>query len=87
MMKSSKTRFSRCIYAPDSLCWERLGSFLPRMTPPSTFSTGKHVSTINPYLSGGTKDLHAASLVLEPLARYDENGHDGAVSGDGHSDS
>ncbi|MEO8396989.1 MAG: peptide ABC transporter substrate-binding protein, partial [Chloroflexota bacterium] len=31
-------------------------------------------STVNPYLSGGTKDLHAASLVVEPLARYDENG-------------
>lgn len=30
------------------------------------------VSTMNPYLSGGTKDLHAASLVVEPLARYDE---------------
>jgi peptide/nickel transport system substrate-binding protein len=32
-------------------------------------------STMNPYLSGGTKDIHAASLVLEPLARYDENGN------------
>ena len=32
-------------------------------------------STLNPYLSGGTKDLHAASLILEPLARYDENGN------------
>ncbi|HSH01277.1 MAG TPA: peptide ABC transporter substrate-binding protein [Anaerolineae bacterium] len=32
-------------------------------------------STLNPYLSGGTKDIHAASLVLEPLARYDENGN------------
>lgn len=31
------------------------------------------ISTMNPYLSGGTKDLHAASLSLEPLARYDEN--------------
>ena len=31
-------------------------------------------SIMNPYLSGGTKDLEAASLVLEPLARYDENG-------------
>ena len=32
------------------------------------------VSTANPYLSGGTKDIEAASLVLEPLARYDETG-------------
>ncbi|MFQ1700213.1 peptide ABC transporter substrate-binding protein [Loktanella agnita] len=31
-------------------------------------------SIMNPYLSGGTKDIEAASLVLEPLARYDENG-------------
>ena len=32
------------------------------------------VSTLNPYLSGGTKDIEAASLVLEPLARYDDTG-------------
>ena len=32
------------------------------------------VSTLNPYLSGGTKDIEAASLVLEPLARYDDSG-------------
>ncbi|QYX58557.1 peptide ABC transporter substrate-binding protein [Roseovarius sp. SCSIO 43702] len=31
-------------------------------------------STLNPYLTGGTKDIEAASSVLEPLARYDENG-------------
>ncbi len=31
-------------------------------------------SIMNPYLSGGTKDLEAASLVVEPLARYDETG-------------
>jgi peptide/nickel transport system substrate-binding protein len=30
------------------------------------------VSNMNPYLSGGTKEIDAASLVLEPLARYDE---------------
>jgi peptide/nickel transport system substrate-binding protein len=30
------------------------------------------VSIMNPYLSGGTKDVEASSLVLEPLARYDE---------------
>ena len=29
---------------------------------------------LNPYLSGGTKDSEAASLVLESLAGYDENG-------------
>jgi peptide/nickel transport system substrate-binding protein len=32
-------------------------------------------STMNPYLSGGTKELEAASLVLEPLARYDQGGN------------
>ncbi len=32
------------------------------------------VSIMTPYLSGGTKDLQGASLVLEPLARYDEKG-------------
>ncbi|MCA9982570.1 MAG: hypothetical protein KDD89_17160, partial [Anaerolineales bacterium] len=32
-------------------------------------------STLNPYLSGGTKDIEAASVILEPLARYDENGN------------
>ncbi len=31
-------------------------------------------SILNPYLSGGTKDLEAASLILEPLARHDETG-------------
>jgi len=32
-------------------------------------------SIMNPYLSGGTKDLEASSMVLEPLVRYDENGN------------
>lgn len=32
------------------------------------------VSIMTPYLSSGTKDLEAASLVLEPLARFDETG-------------
>ena len=32
-------------------------------------------STLNPYLSGGTKDIEAASVILEPLARYDEAGN------------
>ncbi|NDW44750.1 peptide ABC transporter substrate-binding protein [Ruegeria sp. PrR005] len=31
-------------------------------------------SILNPFLSGGTKDVESASLVIEPLARYDENG-------------
>lgn len=31
-------------------------------------------SILNPFLSAGTKDVKAASLMLEPLARYDEIG-------------
>ncbi|MGV8987383.1 MAG: peptide ABC transporter substrate-binding protein [Cypionkella sp.] len=31
-------------------------------------------SIMNPYLSGGTKDLEASSLVLEPLAGFDDKG-------------
>ena len=31
-------------------------------------------SILNPFLSGGTKDVEASSLVIEPLARYNENG-------------
>ncbi|MDH2405283.1 peptide ABC transporter substrate-binding protein [Bradyrhizobium sp. SSUT18] len=31
-------------------------------------------SILNPYLSGGIKDVDASSLVIEPLAHYDENG-------------
>ncbi len=31
-------------------------------------------SIMNPFLSGGTKDVEASSLVIEPLARYDETG-------------
>jgi peptide/nickel transport system substrate-binding protein len=32
------------------------------------------VSIMNAYLSGGTKDIEVGSLVLEPLAGYDQNG-------------
>ena len=31
-------------------------------------------SIMNPFLSGGTKDIEAASLVFEPLGRYDQTG-------------
>lgn len=51
--------------------------------PPSTEPANRHLnilywqapSTLNPYLSGGTKEIEAASLVLEPLAHYDEHGN------------
>ena len=32
------------------------------------------VSIMNPYLSGGTKDIYAASMVLEPLAGLSPEG-------------
>ena len=31
-------------------------------------------SILNPFLSGGTKDVESASMVIEPLARYNEKG-------------
>jgi peptide/nickel transport system substrate-binding protein len=31
-------------------------------------------SILNPFLSGGTKDIESASMILEPLARFDETG-------------
>lgn len=30
------------------------------------------VSTLNPYLSAGTKEVYSSSMIIEPLARYDE---------------
>ncbi|MDQ1195186.1 peptide ABC transporter substrate-binding protein [Agrobacterium sp. SORGH_AS 787] len=32
------------------------------------------VSTLNPYLSGGTKEEYSSSMIIEPLARYNEKG-------------
>ncbi len=32
-------------------------------------------SILNPYLSGGTKDLESSSLVIEPLGRHDSDGN------------
>ena len=31
-------------------------------------------SILNPYLSGGTKDVESASLVIEPMGRYNQDG-------------
>ena len=31
-------------------------------------------SILNPYLSGGTKDVESSSIVIEPLARHDQTG-------------
>jgi peptide/nickel transport system substrate-binding protein len=32
-------------------------------------------SILNPFLSGGTKDVDASSIIIEPLAHYDETGN------------
>lgn len=32
-------------------------------------------SILNPFLSGGTKDIESASMVIEPLGRYDQDGN------------
>ncbi|MEM1389176.1 MAG: peptide ABC transporter substrate-binding protein [Pseudomonadota bacterium] len=32
-------------------------------------------SILNPFLSGGTKDVESSSLIVEPLARYDSGGN------------
>ena len=32
-------------------------------------------SILNPFLSGGTKDIESASMIIEPLARYDQDGN------------
>lgn len=32
-------------------------------------------SILNPYLSGGTKDVESSSIIIEPLGRFDENGN------------
>jgi peptide/nickel transport system substrate-binding protein len=31
-------------------------------------------SILNPFLSGGTKDVESASMIIEPLARYNQDG-------------
>ena len=31
-------------------------------------------SILNPYLSNGTKDIESSSLIIEPLARYNQDG-------------
>ena len=72
-MKSSKTRF----IAVFMLLIPMLGALgVVSAQDDTTLNLlyWQAVSTINPYLSGGTKDLHASSLVLDPLAHYDENG-------------
>ena len=38
------------------------------------------VSTLNPYLSGGVKEEFASSIVLEPLANFDEKGATGPAT-------
>ena len=56
------------------LCTGVLGPVSAQMDDEVSILYWQAASILNPYLSGGTKDLHASSIILEPLARYDENG-------------
>lgn len=56
------------------LCTGVLGPVSAQMDDEVNILYWQAISILNPYLSGGTKDLHASSVILEPLARYDENG-------------
>ena len=56
------------------LCTGVLAPVSAQMDDELTLLYWQSASILNPYLSGGTKDLHGASAILEPLARYDENG-------------
>ncbi|MET0258941.1 MAG: peptide ABC transporter substrate-binding protein [Methylobacterium sp.] len=65
-------------------CFATSGAMLAALTAPAMAERGtdgdlkilywQAVSILNPYLSGGTKDLHGSSMVIEPLARFDETG-------------
>ncbi len=72
-MKSSKTRFI-AVFMLLVLMMGALGVVSAQDDTTLNMLYWQAPSTVNPYLSGGTKDLHAASLIVEPLARYDENG-------------
>ncbi len=72
-MRSSKTRFI-AVFMLLILMLGALGVVSAQDDTTLNILYWQAPSTVNPYLSGGTKDLHAASLVVEPLARYDENG-------------
>ena len=54
---------------------------------PLTLVYWQEVSILNPYLSTGTKDFHAASLILEPLMRSQAGWHTdpGAGRGSAHA--
>ena len=71
-------RTSRCLFGAIAA-----GSFLAAAAAQAERGSDGHVSIIywqapsilNPYLSGGTKDLESSSLVIEPLGRHDANGN------------
>ena len=73
-MNSSKTRFI-AMFALLALLVGVIGTVSAQDDSTLNLLYWQAPSTMNPFLSGGTKDLHAASLVLEPLAHYDENGN------------
>ena len=73
-MKRSKVRFIS-VFALLALLMGAIGLVSAQDNTTLNILYWQAPSTVNPFLSGGTKDLHAASFVLEPLARYDENGN------------
>ena len=44
-------------------------------------------SILNPFLSGGTKDVESSSMIIEPLARYNEKGRVDRLAGRQRSNS
>src|SRR5215216_5425712 len=74
LMKSSKSRFI-AVFMLLVLMMGALGVVSAQDDTTLNLLYWQAVSTMNPFLATGTKDLHAASLVVEPLAHYDEAGN------------
>src|SRR3954469_5687386 len=74
LMRSSKSRFI-AVFMLLVLMMGALGVVSAQDDTTLKILYWQAPSTANPFLSGGTKDLHAASFVVEPLVRYDENGN------------
>jgi peptide/nickel transport system substrate-binding protein len=73
-MKSSKVRFIS-LFVLLALLMGAIGIASAQTDTTLNLLYWQAVSTMNPFLATGTKDLHASSLVVEPLAHYDESGN------------
>ena len=66
-----------------TIMWASAAAFVLTTAVSAERGGGGHLNIIdwqaalilNPYLSGGTKDIEPSLMVLEPLAYYDENGN------------